>query len=376
MNAARLLAILENSGIDFFTGVPDSLLRSLCDEVYRCCGVCPDRHLVAHNEGGALAYAAGYHLATGKVPCVYLQNSGIGNIVNPVASLTCPLVYGIPILYIVGWRGQPGGMDEPQHKFQGLITNELLETLDVTVFILCAATPESEVVDAMQEFEALFATGKSAAILVEAGALAGDKQVYSNAWLLAREEAIGRIVQAAGNAIIVSSTGKISRELFEARERRGENHDRDFLTVGSMGHDSMIALGIAAQKSETQVWCVQGDGAFLMHMGAVAIAGSSALRNYRHIVLNNAAHESVGGMPTCAADVDIAAIAAACGFRRVFCAESAERLDSALTEMSAADGVAFLEVKCSLASRKDLGRPTAAPQDNKFALMRTLGMRI
>jgi phosphonopyruvate decarboxylase len=252
----------------------------------------------------------------------------------------------------------------------------LLGTLDITVFTLRAATPESEIVNAVREFEALFSAGKSAAILVEAGAFTGDKQVYSNAWPLGREEAIERIAQAAGNAVIVSSTGKISRELFEVRERRGENHDRDFLTVGSMGHDSMIALGIAAQKPETRVWCVQGDGAFLMHMGAVAIAGSSALRNYRHIVLNNAAHESVGGMPTCAADADIAAIAAACGFRRVFCAESAERLDSALTEMTTADGVAFLEVKCSLASRKDLGRPTAVPQDNKFALMRTLGMRI
>jgi phosphonopyruvate decarboxylase len=374
VNSAILLNILENSGVNFFTGVPDSLLKALCDEILRRYGGDSRRHLVAHNEGGAAAYAAGYHLATGKTPCVYLQNSGIGNIVNPVASLTSPLVYGVPVLYVVGWRGQPGAPDEPQHKFQGIITDDLLKILDITVFNLRAATTEGELTDATRGFAAPFARGGSAAILVEAGALTGEKYGHGSNWTLTRETAIERVVQEAGGAIIVSSTGKISRELYEIRERGGGSHDCDFLTVGSMGHDAMIAIGIAVQKPERQVWCLQGDGAFLMHMGAAALAGSVSARNFRHVVLNNAAHESVGGMPTCAGSVDMAGIAAACGYRRIFHAETAEELDAALKEMTATDGAAFLEVKCSLGSRNDLGRPATSPRDNKLALMRTLSL--
>jgi len=233
MTADRLLEILYNSGIDFFCGVPDSLLKPFCDTVYSKYDRNPTHHLITHNEGGAVGYAAGYYLATKKVPCVYLQNSGIGNITNPVASLTSPLVYGIPILYIAGWRGQPGIADEPQHVFQGIVTKTQLETLDIAVFKLTEMTTEDELIQAMSNFKYLFADGKSAALLVSKGALNnGVSQNYSSNWALSREAAIARIAEMAQETIIVSSTGKISRELFEVRERLNLNHDQDFLTVG------------------------------------------------------------------------------------------------------------------------------------------------
>jgi phosphonopyruvate decarboxylase len=373
MKAEQLLEIINNSGIDLFCGVPDSLLKPFSDVIYSKYGKDIAHHLVTHNEGGAVGYAAGYYLATGKVPCVYLQNSGIGNITNPVASLTSPLVYGIPVFYLVGWRGQLGIADEPQHAFQGIVTEVQLEALGITVFKLTELTTEKELIQAINKFKLLFVEGKSAALLVSKGALTNSvPQNYLNNWTLSRETAIARIVDMAQNMIIVSSTGKISRELFEVRERLKINHDHDFLTVGSMGHDSMIALSIAQQQPHRQVWSVQGDGAFLMHMGAVAMIGSIAPPNLRHIVLNNAAHESVGGMPTVGASVDFCGIAKSCGYKHVFCVETKNELDSAINKMFAVNELCFLEIRCAIGSRHNLGRPTASPVENKEALIKTL----
>jgi len=373
MTADQLLEILNNNGIDFFCGVPDSLLKQFCDEIYSKYGKDSSHHLVTHNEGGAVGYAAGYYLATGKTPCVYLQNSGIGNITNPVMSLTSPLVYGIPIFYLVGWRGQPNIEDEPQHMFQGIVTDVQLEALGITVFKLKESTTEQELIQAMNNFKSLFVDGKSAALLVSKGALTIDvPQNYSNNWTLSRETAIACMVEMAKDTIIVSSTGKISRELFEIRERLNLKHDHDFLTVGSMGHDSMIALSIAQQQPQKQIWSIQGDGAFLMHMGAAAMIGSVAPSNLRHIVLNNAAHESVGGMPTVGTSVDFCGIAKSCGYKYVFCVETMNELDSAINKMLAVNDLCFLEIRCAIGSRKNLGRPTASTAENKEALIKVL----
>ena len=373
MTADRLLEILHSNGMDFFCGVPDSLLKPFCDTVYSKYGKDPTHHLITHNEGGAVGYAAGYYLVTGKVPCVYLQNSGLGNITNPVASLTSPLVYEIPVFYIVGWRGQPGIADEPQHAFQGIVTEVQLETLGITVFKLTEMTTENDLIQTMCNFRNLFAEGKSAALLVSKGALNnGVPQNYSNNWPLSRETAIARIAETAQDAIIVSSTGKISRELFEVRESLNLKHDHDFLTVGSMGHDSMIALSIAQQQPHRQVWSIQGDGAFLMHMGAAAMIGSVAPPNLRHIVLNNAAHESVGGMPTAGAAVDFCGVAKSCGYRHIFRIETINELDSAVVEMLAVNELCFLEIRCAIGSRQNLGRPSASPIENKEVLMKAL----
>jgi phosphonopyruvate decarboxylase len=373
MKADRLLEIINNNNIDFFCGVPDSLLKPFCDLLHSKYKENSANHLITHNEGGSVGYAAGYFLATGKVPCVYLQNSGIGNITNPAASLVNPLVYGIPVFYIVGWRGQPGIDDEPQHAFQGVVTEIQLETLGITVFKLNEKTTENELIQTMNSFQKLFTCGKSAALLLSKNALSYElSQDYKNKWTLTREDAIIRIVENIKDTIIVSSTGKISRELFETRKRLNLKHEYDFLTVGSMGHDSMIALSIAQQKPNRQVWSIQGDGAFIMHMGAAAMIGSIAPPNLRHIVLNNASHESVGGMPTVGDVIDFCGIAKSCGYKNIFCIQTKNKLDSAIKEMLLINELCFLEIKCSIGSRKNLGRPITTPNENKEALIKTL----
>lgn len=358
---------------EFFAGVPDSQLKALCSFLMDKYGLDPAHHVIAANEGNAAALAAGYHLATGKTPVVYLQNSGLGNIVNPVASLLNGKVYGIPCLFIVGWRGEPGVHDEPQHIFQGEITLKLLETLDIPYFVIDKAATGEQVQAKLEEYGALFAQGKQAAFVVRKGALEySGKTVYTNPYSMPREEAIGRILQVSGADPVVSTTGKASREVYELREARGQGHGHDFLTVGSMGHSLSIALGIALQKPERRVWCLDGDGAALMHLGAMAIIGANRPANLIHIVLNNEAHESVGGMPTVAGKVDLCAIAKACGYPGAVSVDSPETLDQALEVAKVAKQLTFIEVKCALGARADLGRPAATPQENKAAFMEGL----
>ena len=360
-------------GAEFYTGVPDSQLKPLCNYLMDEYGTDLAHHIIAANEGNAAALAAGYHLATGKVPVVYLQNSGLGNIVNPVASLLNDKVYGIPCLFIVGWRGEPGVHDEPQHIFQGEITLPLLETLDIPAFVIDKATTPKQIEGKLDEFRALSAQGKQAAFVVHKGALEyGGKTVYRNAHPMSREEAIKHILSASGDDPVVDTTGKASREVYELREDRGQDHGRDFLTVGSMGHSSSIALGIALQKPDRRVWCLDGDGAALMHLGAMAVIGANKPTNLVHIVLNNEAHESVGGMPTVAGRVDLCAIAKACGYPGAVSADSPEILDQALEAAKASNQLSFIEVKCALGARADLGRPATTPQQNKAAFMSNL----
>lgn len=363
---------VEIIGADFYTGVPDSQLNALCACLYDTCGVSAG-HVIAANEGNAVALAAGYHLATGKTPVVYLQNSGLGNIVNPVASLLNGRVYGIPCLFVVGWRGEPGVHDEPQHLFQGEITLPLLEQLEIPAFIIDKSTTDGQVRAKMNEYREQFAQGRQAAFVVRKGGLNyGGKAAYGNRSTLTREEAVGHVAAVSGDGVVVSTTGKISRELFEYREARGMGHAHDFLTVGSMGHSSSIALGIALQTPERLVWCVDGDGAMLMHMGAMALIGANRPANLIHIVLNNEAHESVGGMPTVAGQLDLPAIARACGYPSAVSVDTSEELDRVLTAAKVGHELAFVEVKCALGAREDLGRPTTMPIENKQLFMKFL----
>ena len=367
MEAEAFCRILD---CDFYTGVPDSQLKPLCNYLMDRYGTDPQHHIIAANEGNCAAIAAGYHLAAGKVPVVYLQNSGEGNLVNPAASLLPRRVYGIPELFVVGWRGEPGVCDEPQHIYQGSITRTLLDILEISSFVIRPETTEEEVWDAMERFRPLLKQGGSAAFIVcKNGLTYGKGAVYQNQYLLRREEAVCRIAAAAGNDPIVSTTGKASRELFEYRTGRREGHSRDFLTVGSMGHASSIALGIALQKADCRVWCLDGDGALLMHMGAMAVIGNTAPQNLVHVVLNNASHESVGGPPTAAGNLDLPAIARACGYPWAATVETREELESALAEMKRLQRLSLLEVKCAIDARADLGRPTTTPQENKAKFM-------
>lgn len=364
---ARLL------GAEFYTGVPDSQLKALCNYLMHRYGIDPRHHLIAANEGNCTALAAGYHLATGKVPVVYMQNSGQGNIINPVASLLSDKVYAIPVIFVIGWRGEPGVHDEPQHIYQGEVTLKLMEDMDVASFVISKETTEEELSAAMAAFRPLLDKGKSVAFVVRKGGLSFDGEVtYANDYPMTREEIIGYIADAAGDDIIVSTTGKASRELFEIREARGQGHGNDFLTVGSMGHSSSIALGVAIQKPGTRVWCVDGDGAMLMHMGSMAVLGSQAPANMIHIVINNQAHETVGGMPTVAGSISPADVARACGYPHAIRVSTPGELRQALADAKARRQLSFIEVMCSIGARDNLGRPTTTALENKRAFMEKL----
>lgn len=357
---------------DFFTGVPDSQLKPLCNYLMATYGI-GKNHIIAANEGNCTALAAGYHLATGKVPVVYMQNSGIGNIINPVASLMNDKVYGIPCIFIVGWRGEPGTHDEPQHIYQGEVTVKLLEDMDIRTMVISKETTEDEVEEQLEKWKPLLDCGKQVAFVVCKGALEFDAKVkYENQNSMMREDIIRHIVAVTGNDPIVSTTGKASRELFEIRVSKGEAHKYDFLTVGSMGHSSSIALGIALQKPDKKVWIIDGDGAVLMHMGSIAVMGASKPANVVHIVINNCAHETVGGMPTVASEIDLVGVAKACGYPKAISVDSFEALDVALKVAKEKDELCFIEAKCSIGAREDLGRPTTTAKENKENFMKGL----
>ncbi len=352
LEIAKFVETLTKAGVDSFCGVPDSLLKSFCAYIT---DNCESNHLITANEGGAIAFASGHYLATKNLACVYMQNSGEGNAINPLVSLADPDVYSIPMVVLIGWRGEPGIKDEPQHVKQGKVTISLLDTLQIPN----ATLPEDEY-SAFEIATNLIATAKAesrpVALIVRKGLFAEYKlkNTCSNIATISREGEIERLLGTfPENAVIVSTTGMISRELYETRIRRNEGHHRDFLTVGSMGHALMIALGIAKAQPRRPVICLDGDGATIMQMGNLAIAGQSGCANLTHIVLNNAAHDSVGGQPTVGGEIDLVKIAEACGYNTV-------------------NGPVFREIKVSKGARKDLGRPKEKPRENKVLFMETL----
>ncbi len=362
--------LVEIIGSDFYTGVPDSQLKALCDYLMVTYGIDPKHHVIAANEGNCTALAAGYHLATGKVPVVYMQNSGEGNIINPVASLLNDKVYAIPVVFIVGWRGEPGIHDEPQHIYQGEVTVKLLEDMDIATFIIGKDTTDEEAEAAMAGFRTILAQGKDVAFVIRKGALTdAPKPEYKNGNSMSREEIIRHIAAATGEDPVVSTTGKASRELFEIRAANGQSHKYDFLTVGSMGHSSSIALGVAIQKPEQTIWCVDGDGAVLMHMGAMSVIGANRPKNLIHVVINNGAHETVGGMPTVAGEIDLVAIAKACGYAYAVCVNNFDDLDRELAAARQRGELTLIEAKCAIGAREDLGRPTTTALENKQNFM-------
>lgn len=369
MNVKDLIKEIKG---EFFVGVPDSQLKVLCNYLMETKGI-DDQHIIAANEGNCVGIAAGHYLATGKIPIVYMQNSGLGNIVNPVTSLLHPDVYGIPCIFIVGWRGEPGINDEPQHIFQGKITEKLLIDLDVSTFVISKSTTVEDIHKKMEELNKVLEQGKSIAFIVRKDTLEDDsKVVYNNNHLLVRENVIEEIIKIAQEDVVVSTTGKASRELFEIREKYGHGHSKDFLTVGSMGHSSSIALGVALSKPNTKVWCIDGDGAVLMHMGAMALIGSKKPKNMVHVVINNEAHETVGGMPTVANQINFRDVAVGCGYPLSIMVEKLDELNNALELAKRTRELVFIEIKCNIESRADLGRPTTSAKENKENFMRFL----
>lgn len=360
---------MVTSGIDMFTGVPDSLLKNIC--AYITDTAPREKHIIAANEGNAVGIAAGHYLATGKPALVYMQNSGLGNTVNPLLSLADEKVYSIPMVLMIGWRGEPGVHDEPQHVKQGEVTLDLLDAMKIPYEIL-------EEVSQIKKMVALTKERKApVAIVIKKGTFGAYKlkKVSINDYPLSREEALKLVVDhLKPTDMIVSTTGKLSRELFEYREAKQQGHGNDFLTVGSMGHSSSIALGIALERPERRVVCMDGDGAFIMHTGALGIVASMKPVNYYHILFNNNAHESVGGQPTIGYELDAVEIAKASGYKHAFRASTCEEILDALKKMENTEGPVLVELRVKIDSRDDLGRPTTTPVQNKQAFMNKLGV--
>ena len=397
INVDKFVPRLQESGIDFFTGVPDSLLKSFCAYVTDNCG---ENHVIAANEGGAVGLAAGHYLATGKPALVYMQNSGQGNAVNPLCSLADPDVYSIPMVLLVGWRGEPGVKDEPQHVKQGKVTVSLFETLGIPTEIL--PDDDASAVDVTRKMvERAKAESRPVALIVRKGLFAEYKlqNKKSDIASLPREQAIEGVLRALPkDAVVVSTTGMISREVYETRERLGQDHSRDFLTVGSMGHASMIAMGIAKAQPNRKVFCLDGDGASIMQMGNMAIVGRSGCDNLTHIVFNNAAHDSVGGQPTVGGDIDFEKLAEEFGYNVLQSPQDQFVNSNGISVDDGASGMRwlvtmeeqckhnkpdyydelpkkpnFILFKVAKGARKDLGRPKEPPQINKSLYMKTLG---
>lgn len=372
INPKAFYELLERVGVEFFTGVPDSLLKDFC--AYLADHSTKQNNIIAANEGGAVGLATGYYLATGKIPFVYMQNSGIGNAVNPLLSLVDSDVYGIPMLLMIGWRGEPGVKDEPQHVKQGKVSLELLDAMQIPYEIMpdefdkCIGVI-TKAIDYCKEFNAPFA------LVVRKDTFESYKleNTIKTNFEMSREDAIKIIVDALDDDdIVVSTTGMASRELFEYREKLGHKHDQDFLTVGSMGHASQIALGIALNCSDRNVYCFDGDGSLLMHTGSMGIIGNLEPANFKHIVFNNGAHDSVGGQPTIGYDTNFVRIAESFNYKSFVKVQSLEDLKSELRILKSVKGPGFLEIYVNKGARKDLGRPTTTPQENKAALMKKI----
>ena len=359
---------LREKGIDCFAGVPDSLLKNIC--AYITDHFDAAHNIIAANEGAAVGLAAGHYLATGQPACVYMQNSGEGNIINPLASLTDQEVYNIPVLLLIGWRGRPGVHDEPQHVKQGKVTTGLLNVMGVNYEVL--SKEEDKAAKQIEKAAKALANKEVFALVIEKDTFEEYKlqNVEVNDLTMSREEAIQTVAATLGEKdCIVSTTGMISRELFEYRAAMNQGHERDFLTVGSMGHASQIALGIAMAKTDRKVWCFDGDGAAIMHMGSMAIVANKAPKNYVHVVFNNGAHDSVGGQPTVGLKIDLPRVARAVGYPHTYSVCTKEDLTDVLNVVKKNNDLSLIEIKVKKGNRKDLGRPTTTPIQNKDALM-------
>ena len=372
LNCKEFFDVLHENKINFFSGVPDSLLKFF--NSYILDNVDQNRHIITANEGNAIALASGYYLATKKIGLVYMQNSGLGNAINPLVSLSDKEVYGIPVLLLIGWRGEPNEKDEPQHQKQGKITLELLETLDIPYEILTKDIEDTKIkllsaIKYMNKFNAPFA------LVVKKGTFEKYEQINESQqnYELSREKAINLIIDNLDEQdVVVSTTGMISRELFESRTQKNQKHETDFLTVGSMGHASQIALGIAISNPKKQVFCLDGDGSVIMHMGSLGIIGSKQLKNFKHIILNNESHDSVGGQPTVGNIINFVSLAKSCKYKNSFKVLTEIELNKKMLKLKSDDGPILLEIMVNRGNRKDLGRPTKTPKENMNLFMNFL----
>lgn len=370
INPSDFFRELELQNIKFFTGVPDSLLKDLC--AFISDNVLEENHIIAANEGAAIGLGIGNYLATGNIPLVYMQNSGLGNSINPLLSIAAEEVYSIPILLIIGWRGKPGTTDEPQHKKQGLVTEDLLKAMQIPYNIVNSDSNISAIIS--NAVSSAIEYNRPHALLVSKKTFSSYKLKKANktSYQMNREDAIKLLVdQLEEKDIVVSTTGKTSRELFEYRKELNQGHDKDFLTVGAMGHTSQIALGVALGLPDRDIYCFDGDGSVIMHMGSLAINGTmNCVSNFKHIIINNEAHDSVGGQPTVGLVIDFPKLASSCGYTYIASVKDMDDLVQRLKEMKNHKGRGFLEIKVNKGARNNLGRPTNSPLENKILFER------
>ena len=364
--------ILSDNGIDCFCGVPDSLLKNFCAYVTDNA----KNHTITANEGNAIALASGHYLATGRPALVYMQNSGIGNCVNPLLSLTDEEVYNIPLLMLIGWRGEPGKKDEPQHIKQGKVTNDLLKVMGIKYEILPESFEEAKPL-IENAFKYMKDTKCPFAFIVKKGLFEDYKlkNKVTAPYKFRREDAIETVIKSLTDSdVIVSTTGHISREVYETRERLGQGHKQDFLTVGSMGHSSSIALGIALDKPDRNIYCFDGDGALLMHTGALVVNASKGINNFKHVLFNNEAHDSVGSQPTTIGSngVNVKKLALNAGYKKAYSVKSKKELIKVLPKFISEKCTTLLEIKVKCGAREDLGRPKEKPWENKKLFMDNL----
>ncbi|MBP9023037.1 MAG: phosphonopyruvate decarboxylase [Spirochaetes bacterium] len=368
----KFYELLKNNGTEFFTGVPDSLLKNFC--AYVTDNSPESSHIIAANEGCAVGLASGHYLATSKIPLVYMQNSGLGNTVNPLLSLADGAIYSVPMVLLIGWRGFPGVHDEPQHVTQGKVTCDLLDAMKIPYEIL--EGDENEIASKIKKCYDYISKNNTPFALIAKKDSFDEYKLKNNIPVeaeMTREDAIEKIILSAkAKSVFVSTTGMASRELFELRVKHGMGHSSDFLTVGSMGHASQIALPIAMNKPSRTVFCLDGDGASIMHMGGMAIIGNRKAPNYVHIVLNNGAHDSVGGQPTVGLNIDLCGVAKSCGYENIISVSTASDLEKILSSDAVGKKLSFIEIKVKKGARKDLGRPTSTPAENKKAFMEFL----
>ncbi len=363
MKASDFINILNNYDFDTFFGVPDSLLKSFCSEIF------DKKNTITANEGNAIAMGCGHYLSTGKIPVIYMQNSGLGNCINPILSLAD--IYEIPLLLIIGWRGEPNTKDEPQHYKQGLLTKKILNCINLKNEILSdnLDKAKTQIIKAKKYMKK---TNKSFAFIVKKNTFDtenfNNKKIFSN-FELTRQEAIKAILESAPeNSFFVSTTGYISRELY----KNSKNHSKNFLTIGSMGHNSSIALAIALNKKNKNIICIDGDGALLMHMGIISTIAEKSPCNFKHILLNNLVHDSVGAQPTSASVMNFSQIFKNAGYKKTYSVETLIELKKILPEFIKNKELSFLEIKIKPQDGKDLPRPKETPQENKKNFMEKL----
>ena len=367
MIVSELFKELSDLDIDFYTGVPDSLLKNFISYISE--NIPSQNHIVAANEGSAIGLSIGYFLSTGKIPLVYMQNSGLGNAINPLLSLADKLVYSVPMILLIGWRGEPDIYDEPQHKKQGIVTLEILDAIGIPYIVIDNNSKISEIREIILNARKDRIT---VAIVVKKSTFEAynDKVKPYNKYEISREEAIHSLVsKIKKETIIVSTTGMASRELFEIKR---PDSDLDFLTVGGMGHAAQIALGIANQIKNREVVCIDGDGAAIMHLGSLVTIGTQKPNNFRHILLNNGVHGSVGNQPSNGHLIDFIGIAKAVGYENTSICYKKNLLNDAIYKTLNSNKLSFLEIKINTAYRKDLGRPTTKPEENKKSLMKRI----